>query len=154
MIIDGIEIVSETIKQIEEEKVNTISQSENKNLKKAPKIHKELLRINWNEPINKIHNKIRGLSPYLNDNEMLNDVSICPCAWFKLNNKRVKIQKTSISEIINNNSHIDTDNKNYLNINFENKALSLEVIQIEGKKPMLIKQFLLGNKISDSDIIK
>jgi len=154
MIIDGIEIVSETIKQIEEEKINTISQSENKNLKKAPKIHKELLRINWNEPINKIHNKIRGLSPYLNDNEMLNDVSICPCAWFKLNNKRVKIQKTSISEIINNNSHIDTDNKNYLNINFENKALSLEVIQIEGKKPMLIKQFLLGNKISDSDIIK
>jgi len=154
MIIDGIEIVSETIKQIEEKKVNTISQSENKNLKKAPKIHKELLRINWNEPINKIHNKIRGLSPYLNDNEMLNDVSICPCAWFKLNNKRVKIQKTSISEIINNNSHIDTDNKNYLNINFENKALSLEVIQIEGKKPMLIKQFLLGNKISDSDIIK
>ena len=154
MIIDGIEIVSETIKQIEEEKVNTISQSENKNLKKAPKIHKELLRINWNEPINKIHNKIRGLSPYLNDNEMLNDVSICPCAWFKLNNKRIKIQKTSISEIINNNSHIDTDNKNYLNINFENKALSLEVIQIEGKKPMLIKQFLLGNKISDSDIIK
>jgi methionyl-tRNA formyltransferase len=153
MIIDGIEIVSETIKQITEEKTNTIIQSENKDLKNAPKIHKELLRINWNEPINKIHNKIRGLSPYLHDNELLKDVSICPCAWFKLNNKRVKIQKTSICEVINNDSHIDTDNKNYLHINFKNKALALEMIQIEGKKPMLIKQFLKGNKINSSDQI-
>ena len=153
MIIDGITIVSETIKQITEERINTIIQSENKDLKKAPKIHKELLRINWNEPINKIHNKIRGLSPYLNDNELLKDVSICPCAWFKLNNKRVKIQKTSICEVINNNSRIDTDNKNYLHVNFKNKALALEMIQIEGKKPMLIKQFLKGNKINSSDQI-
>ncbi len=153
MIIDGIEIVSETIKQITEEKINTIIQSENKDLKNAPKIHKELLRINWNEPINKIHNKIRGLSPYLDDNELLKDVSICPCAWFKLNNKRVKIQKTSICEVINNDSRIDTDNKNYLHINFKNKALALEMIQIEGKKPMLIKQFLQGNRINSSDKI-
>ncbi|MDG2138823.1 MAG: methionyl-tRNA formyltransferase [Flavobacteriales bacterium] len=153
MIIDGIEIVSETIKQITEERINTIIQSENKDLKNAPKIHKELLRINWNEPINKIHNKIRGLSPYLDDNELLKDVSICPCAWFKLNNKRVKIQKTSICEVINNDSRIDTDNKNYLHINFKNKALALEMIQIEGKKPMLIKQFLQGNRINSSDKI-
>jgi len=89
----------------------------------------------------------------LNDNELLKDVSICPCAWFKLNNKRVKIQKTSICEVINNNSHIDTDNKNYLHINFKNKALALEMIQIEGKKPMLIKQFLQGNSINSSDEI-
>jgi len=153
MIIDGIEIVSETIKQITEERINTIIQSENKDLKNAPKIHKELLRINWNEPINKIHNKIRGLSPYLDDNELLKDVSICPCAWFKLNNKRVKIQKTSICEVINNDSRIDTDNKNYLHVNFKNKALALEMIQIEGKKPMLIKQFLQGNRINSSDKI-
>ena len=153
MIIDGIEIVSETIKQITEERINTIIQSENKDLKNAPKIHKELLRINWNEPINKIHNKIRGLSPYLDNNELLKDVSICPCAWFKLNNKRVKIQKTSICEVINNDSRIDTDNKNYLHINFKNKALALEMIQIEGKKPMLIKQFLQGNRINSSDKI-
>ena len=38
-------------------------------------------------------------------------------------------------------------------LNFSEKALSLEMIQIEGKKPMLIKQFLQGNKINENDQI-
>ena len=71
-----------------------------------------------------------------------------------LNSKRVKIQKSSIVDIVNKERHLDTDNKNYLNINFKNKALSLEIIQPEGKKPMNIKQFLQGNKIDSSDILK
>ena len=112
-----------------------------------------LLKIDWNKPIVQIHNKIRGLSPFLKNDELLQDIAICPCAWFYLNNKRVKIQKSCITEKINQSKIIDTDNKSYLYINFPKKALSLEMIQIEGKKPMLIKQFLQGNKINDTDKI-
>jgi len=54
---------------------------------------------------------------------------------------------------INHNSTIDTNNKTYLNINFKDKALSIEVIQMEGKKSMEIKQFLQGRKINDKDFI-
>ena len=104
------------------------------------------------ESLEEVHNKIRGLSPFINKNEMLKDVSICPCAWFYLNNKRVKVQKSSICNIVNRERYIDTDNKNYLNINFKDKALSLEFLQIEGKKTY-IKQFLQGNKINSSDKI-
>ena len=39
-----------------------------------------------------------------------------------------------ITEIKNSKSKIDTDNKSYLHINFKDKALSLEIIQPEGKK--------------------
>ena len=154
MIHDGIEIVNKTINLIDENDVQLIYQSKKDEFKAAPKLNKELQKINWQKSIIEIHNKIRGLSPFIDQTTMLKDVSICPCAWFFLNSKRVKIQKSSIVEIVNKERYLDTDNKNYLNINFKNKALSLEIIQIEGKKPMNIKQFLQGNKIDSSDIIK
>ena len=153
MIIDGIEITNKTIELIRNNTHKIKIQNQSETHKKAPKINKELLRINWDQSIDQIHNKIRGLSPFLDYNELLQDVSICPCAWFYLNNKRIKVQKSSICEKINDSKIIDTDNKNYLNINFSQKALSLEMIQIEGKKPMLIKQFLQGNKINENDQI-
>ena len=153
MIIDGIEITNKTIELIKNNTLKIKTQNQSETHKKAPKINKELLRINWGQSIDQIHNKIRGLSPFLDYNELLQDVSICPCAWFYLNNKRIKVQKSSICEKINDSKIIDTDNKNYLNINFSEKALSLEMIQIEGKKPMLIKQFLQGNKINENDQI-
>ena len=154
MIHDGIEIVNKTINLIDENDVKLIYQSKKDEFKAAPKLNKELQKINWQKSIIEIHNKIRGLSPFIDQTTMLKDVSICPCAWFFLNSKRVKIQKSSIVEIVNKERYLDTDNKNYLNVNFKNKALSLEIIQPEGKKPMNIKQFLQGNKIDSSDIIK
>lgn len=154
MIHDGIEIVNKTINLIDENDVQLIYQSKKDEFKAAPKLNKELQKINWQKSIIEIHNKIRGLSPFIDQTTMLKDVSICPCAWFFLNSKRVKIQKSSIVEIVNKERYLDTDNKNYLNVNFKNKALSLEIIQPEGKKPMSIKQFLQGNKIDSSDIIK
>ena len=153
MIIDGIEITNKTIELIRNNILKIKIQNQSETHKKAPKINKELLRINWGQSIDQIHNKIRGLSPFLNKNELLKDVSICPCAWFYLNNKRIKVQKSSICEKINDSKIIAPDNKTYLNINFSQKALSLEMIQIEGKKPMLIKQFLQGNKINENDQI-
>ena len=154
MINDGIEIVNKTINLIDENDVQLIYQSKKDEFKAAPKLNKELQKINWQKSIIEIHNKIRGLSPFIDQTTMLKDVSICPCAWFFLNSKRVKIQKSSVVEIVNKVRYLDTDNKNYLNVNFKNKALSLEIIQPEGKKPMNIKQFLQGNKIESSDIIK
>lgn len=154
MIHDGIEIVNKTINIIDENDVQLIYQSKKDEFKAAPKLNKELQKINWQKSIIEIHNKIRGLSPFIDQTTMVKDVSICPCAWFFLNSKRVKIQKSSIVEIVNKERYLDTDNKNYLNVNFKDKALSLEIIQPEGKKPMNIKQFLQGNKIDSSDIIK
>ena len=153
MIIEGIEIINKTIDCISKNKVKKFTQPQSNGFKKAPKIKKDLLKINWNKSALEVHNLIRGLSPYVDKNIMLSDVSICPSAWFFLNNKRVKIYKASLTDKINHNSTVDTNNKTYLNINFEDKALSIEVIQMEGKKSMEIKQFLQGRKINDKDFI-
>ena len=148
------ELINETIELFLNKNVISVSQENSQTIKMAPKLSKELCRINWSESINSINNKIQGLSPLLENNQILKDVSICPSAWFeiKIQNiiKRVKIQKSEITEIKNKNLKIDSDNISYLNINFDHHALSIQHLQIEGKNPINIKQFLQGNKIDDS----
>jgi methionyl-tRNA formyltransferase len=147
-------LINETIELFLNKNVISVSQENSQTIKIAPKLSKELCRINWSESINSINNKIQGLSPLLENNQILKDVSICPSAWFeiKIQNiiKRVKIQKSEITEIKNKNLKIDSDNISYLNINFDHHALSIQHLQIEGKNPMNITQFLQGNKIDDS----
>ena len=46
-------------KPLQEESKSILSE-----LKPAHKIHKDTCKIDWNQPIDKIHNHIRGLSPY------------------------------------------------------------------------------------------
>jgi len=153
MILESIILLNDTLSKTKDGLVEKITQNDNNDLKKAPKIKKELLKIDFDKDIYSVHNHIRGLSPFLENRQLLSGVEICPSAWFYLNNKRIKVQKTLITEIKNPNSKIDTDNKSYLHINFKDKALSLEMIQPEGKKPMDIKSFLQGNSIDITDII-
>lgn len=158
LIVRGTKVIIQTLEKISKNKITSVQQHEEKNHKSAPKINKDLSKINWEDSIKNIHNKIRGLSSYIDDKTLLKDVSICPCAWFEINInnevKRIKIQKSHITDIINKNVIIDTDNKTFLNINCGNQALSLDYLQMEGKKAMNIKNFLQGNNINSTDIIR
>jgi len=69
----GSELVLQTVEKIEMNTPTAHPQTENQELKKAPKIHKETCRINWEHPIAAIYNHIRGLSPY-------------PAAWTVMRN--------------------------------------------------------------------
>lgn len=156
LIVIGKNLMTKTIElfiKSDGNEINTTKQLNN-SLKSAPKLSKELSKINWSDSIIKINAKIHGLSPLLSNNDLLKDVSICPSAWFEIHDekevKRIKVQKSEIVEIKNKNAKIDTDNITYLNINFNNKALSIKNLQMQGKNPMNIKQFLQGNKIKDS----
>ena len=63
-------------------------------------------------------------------------------------NKRIKIHLT---EIIHNHStspDLKTDNKSYLHVPTGEGLISILRLQIEGKNPITISQFLLGNKIT------
>lgn len=158
LIVSGTKVIIQTLEKISKNKIISVQQNEEKTHKNAPKINKDLSKINWGDSINNIHNKIRGLSSYIDEETLLKDVSICPCAFFeiKINTefKRVKIQKSHITDVINKDVIIDTDNKNFLNINCGQKALSLDYLQMEGKKAMNIKNFLQGNNINSSNIIR
>jgi methionyl-tRNA formyltransferase len=78
------ELINETIELFINKNVISVSQENSQTIKIAPKLSKELCRINWSESINSINNKIQGLSPLLENNQILKDVSICPSAWFEI----------------------------------------------------------------------
>ncbi len=109
----------------------------NKKPKLAPKIFKNDCLINWNQPAEKVHNFIRGLSPY-------------PAAWCILENKtknEIKNYKITSSKITDrktsNNSTIEL-NKIGLFIPCSDFYIEILELQQEGKKKMNAKEFYAG----------
>ncbi len=148
------EMIVKTISSIILNKYNKKSQDNSLAISFAPKLTKEFLQLNWNESAVNIHNKIRGLSPLLNNDNILKDVSICPSAWCFLKDKdgkkrRIKIHRSKLLNTKSDSISIKTDNKSYLNILTFDGGISILNIQPEGKKSMNIKDFLRGNKITD-----
>lgn len=73
MVLGG-RLVVETVDAILNDEVKAIPQDEMAvvgELRSAPKIFKETCRIDWNQPVKRIYDFIRGLSPY-------------PAAWCEL----------------------------------------------------------------------
>jgi methionyl-tRNA formyltransferase len=132
----GAELLLQTIRQIENGTIREMVQPSTADLpvlKSAPKIFNETCEINWNQPIDKIYNLIRGLSPY-------------PTAFTYLDEKKLKIfssekEKTNES---NEPGKILTDHKTFLKFCATDGYISLKEIQLEGKKRMNIQDFLRG----------
>ena len=102
-------------------------------LKHAPKIFTETCRINWSKPVDEVYNLIRGLAPY-------------PAAFTFLNDKKLKVFK---AEKGNNTDSFTpgsfkTDHKTYLHFDCANGYISILELQFEGKKKLLIADFLRG----------
>ena len=155
----GSELLLDTLNSIKNDSVAQTHQQYSATMLEAPKLTKELLKIDWGKSANEIHNLIRGLSPFLDNNTKLKDVSICPSAWFILqdNNGFQKRIKVHLSEVVSTQSDnllsIKTDNKTYFHIVTSKNAVSILNLQAEGKNPMTIQQFLQGNKVDENDKI-
>jgi methionyl-tRNA formyltransferase len=102
----------------------------------APKIFSETCEINFNQPTQKVHDFIRGLSPY-------------PTAWTTLDNLKLKVFKTQ-KEMTPPQylaGKFVSDNKNFVKIATEDGYIHLLDIQLEGRKRMDIKSFLNGYQL-------
>ena len=111
-------------------------------LKPAPKLTRELCRINWEDSTEKIFNLIRGLSPY-------------PAAFTELARQepdaepvQIKIFKAEKSELKGKPGTVLSDGRTYLAIATSDGAISLKEVQLEGRKRMGIEDFLRGYKVS------
>ena len=102
-------------------------------LKHAPKIFTETCRIDWNQPVDRIYDLIRGLSPY-------------PAAFTMLDGKTVKIfgcKKSQQQPTQPAGSHA-TDGKTFLRFFASNGYIDITDLQAEGKKRMAVADFLRG----------
>jgi methionyl-tRNA formyltransferase len=107
-------------------------------LKHAPKIFTETCKIDFTKTVHEVYNHIRGLSEY-------------PCAFTTIDGKKMKLYKVekTIEYHTYNSGKIDTDNKKYTHIYCSNGFITLIDIQLEGKKRMLVEDFLRGYKIEN-----
>lgn len=138
----GAALVVKTLDAIENENINQTSQEEllnkNETLKTAPKIFKNDCRINWNKPVEEIHNQIRGLSPH-------------PAAFTEMvsnTDERVLLKIFRCEKILKQHElvpgTIESDKKNYIQIAAQNGFINITELQSAGKKKMPVKDFLMG----------
>jgi methionyl-tRNA formyltransferase len=99
----------------------------------APKIHTETCQIDWQKEAQGVYNLVRGLSPY-------------PAAFTTLDGKLLKIYKAIVEVGQTNKSagEYETDGKTFLRFAAANGWIYIKELQLEGKKRMLIEDFLRG----------
>lgn len=148
----GAGLVTETVDLLLEGKADAVPQEEfikdPAELRPAPKIFKDTCRINWNQPLKKIYDFVRGLSPY-------------PAAWTELvsldgSRTALKIYKTEKRPASHNHpvGSIHTDGKSYIDIAVEDGYIRLLSLQLAGKKRMEAKDFLNGFKQIENYIVE
>ena len=132
----GADAVFETVELIENNSYSLAKQND-KEASPAPKITKEICRIDWNKNAAEIHNLVRGLSPY-------------PGAFFTHQEKIYKVFKTKLianGEPIIDNSHF-TDKiyqtKKEIYFRTGNGLIQILELQPEGRKRMTAEEFLRG----------
>ncbi len=142
----GGKLVLETVDNILTGNVHSIPQEQllqgDEALRPAPKIFKDTCRIDWNQPLKRIYDFIRGLSPY-------------PAAWSEL--KQADGTKTIMKiydteKLFLEHSYpigtICSDGKTYFKVAVKDGYLSLKELQLAGKKRLRIEEFLRGYKIN------
>ena len=126
----GADLVLETVDLIESNDFELKSQNDSL-ATPAPKITKEISKIDWNKSATNIHNLIRGLSPY-------------PAAYFSFKNRVIKIYKSEVIERSDLKPSQIEQTKKELIIGCRKNALKIHQLQQEGKKRMTTEEFLRG----------
>lgn len=142
----GGKLVVETVEAILNDTVKTIPQEEMAvvgELRPAPKIFKDTCRINWNQPVKKVYDFIRGLSPY-------------PAAWSELITAEGEtvVLKVFESEKVYEPHQLEvgtvlTDGKKYLKVAVPDGFVSLLSLQLPGKKRLKTDELLRGYRLAD-----
>ena len=131
-------ILNDTVKPIAQEDMAVVGE-----LRPAPKIFKETCRIDWNSPVKKVYDFIRGLSPY-------------PAAWSELvsSEGEAVVMKIFESEKIYEAHQLPvgtvvTDGKKYIKVAVPDGFVSVLSLQLPGKKRLKTDELLRGFRLSD-----
>jgi methionyl-tRNA formyltransferase len=143
-------LVVETVEDIRNNRVRLLPQEQvvTDELRPAPKIFREDCRIDWNQPVEVIHNFIRGLSPH-------------PVAWSEWITPRRETVTVKIfeSEKIAGGAvcpagQIRTDGKSYIRVATADGWIGLKELQLPGKRRLRVDELLRGYPLTDEYSMK
>lgn len=133
----GAEAILETVNLIIQEKVKIIPQDSTL-ATSAPKISKEMCRIDWNQEASNIFNLIRGLSPR-------------PAAYTYYQGKTLKVLRAAWENInvpsATPGEITSADNTEGIKVQTQNGQLRLLSLQLEGKSVLSAEEFLRGYRL-------
>jgi len=135
----GAELVLETVELIKTDKVTTYKQPELEE-KTAYKLFPENCKIDWNDTLDNIYNKIRGLNPY-------------PAAWSTIYNNGEEITTKLYRVAKETTTHTDMvgkiiTTKKTMKVAVQNGYLIIHEMKLSGKKKMDVQSLLNGFKFS------
>jgi methionyl-tRNA formyltransferase len=137
----GADLLLKTIRLIEQGRAKAFVQNEAL-ASKAPKIKHQDCQINFNKPVQNVHNLIRGLSPY-------------PAAFTYWQEKLIRLYSTRVIDLQKKDKPpgtiVDIVNKEKLVIQCAPGWLEVREVQLESKKRMCVQEFLLGHTLLAGD---
>lgn len=132
MMMLGAQVTLKTVRAIEAGEAPTQKQDDQQ-ATKAPKIFHDTCEVNFAQPTQRVHDFIRGLSPY-------------PAAWTILDGKKLKLLR-STREIVahqHRTGSFHSDNKSFLKIATADGYVEIHSLQLQGRKRMDTRDFLNG----------
>tara|TARA_B100001778_G_C18532787_1_gene604464 strand:- start:290 stop:1240 length:951 start_codon:yes stop_codon:yes gene_type:complete len=142
----GASTVKKTIKGILNNSLIKKKQDHDGNYKTAYKLDKENIKIDWNQNCHKIHNKVRGLSPF-------------PGARTSLINNNGNIKRVVLyeSEYFTEDHNFENGQiikeKDLIKITCNDGYIIIKNLKIEGKKRMNTSSFLNGFNIENYKMV-
>lgn len=147
----GGRVVTETVDEILAGTVKSIPQEElakADELRPAPKIFKDTCRIDWNQPVKRIYDFVRGLSPY-------------PAAWTELvqpDGSVLVLKIFQTEKIIKAHNlkpgTLETDGKTYLRVAATDGFVGIYSLQLPGKKRLNTDELLRGFRLNPESYMR
>jgi len=126
----GSDLLLEAVTEIDQGTYQTVSQAD-KQATPAPKLFTEDCKIDFDQPAEKVHNKIRGLSPF-------------PTAWAELDDLKFNMYRSKLGpskDLAPGQMAMEGDD---LLVGCEPGTIILKEVQLEGKRRMKGKEFMNG----------
>ncbi|MDE6149101.1 MAG: methionyl-tRNA formyltransferase [Ruminococcus sp.] len=136
----GADLIVETLDELE--KGNVIPEKQDENLSSyAPMLSKEMCKLDFSQPVRKVHKKICGLSDW-------------PCAVTVLNGKRLKVYKSEIvSNVSSDSKPGEIVNEKDFSVACSDGIIRFTEIQAEGSKRMKTSDYLRGKPVSKGTVL-
>ncbi len=137
----GADLIVKVIDNYDEYYSNRIHQDDSKS-STVGKIDKSMGKIDFNDTVEKIYNKFRGLTPW-------------PGIFFIFEGKNVKVHNINIIKQYNNYKNgevVKVDDKG-IKISCENGYVVITKLQFPNKKPLTVKEYLNGNTFEEGIVL-
>lgn len=140
----GAPLIAQTIAALEAGTAEVLPQDKSR-VTKAPKLRKEDGQIDWSKPAQAVHNLVRAMQPW----------PIAFTLWQRPQRDRLRVivHKTALAEGQGAPGTVLEATGDTLVVAAREGAVRLITVQIEGKKPMPVADFLRGHHVNSGDLM-